>query len=127
MDRAPWWLPLVARAAALIGVAGPMSQKFLDYSGQVAFFTSLGIPQPGVMVIISGLVELAALLMIGLGVAGRLGALMLLGNMTVAVIAGGLNPLSGLVILGCLGVLLLGTGRYSLWQPEEALLRRRHA
>ena len=127
MDRAPWWLPLVARAAAVIGVAGPMSQKFLDYSGQVAFFTSLGIPQPGVMVIISGLVELAALLMLAFGVAGRLAALMLLGNMTVAIISAGLNPLSGLVILGCLGVLLLGTGPYSLWQPEEALLRRRHA
>lgn len=118
------WLAFVARAGAVVGVAGPMAQKFFDYPGQVAFFASLGIPQPGLMVIVSGLVELAAFLMLVLGAAGRLGALLLLGNMTVAVLTAGLNPLSGLVILGCLGVLLLGTGPFSLWRPEETLLRR---
>ena len=125
MNDVTKWLPVLARIVVVAAVAGPMSEKFLNYPGQVAFFTRLGIPQPGIMVIVSGLVELAAMIMLALGVAGRLAALMLLGNMGVAILTAGVNALSAIVIAGSALIALLGTGPYSLWQPEEAILRRR--
>lgn len=124
MQGLPWWLPLLARLLTVVGVAGPALEKVFDYPGQVAFFTRLGIPQPGVMVVVSAITELAAAGLIAVGVAGRLAALALLGNMLVAIVTAGLNPLSGLVFLSAAVVALLGTGRFSLWRIEDRWLLR---
>jgi uncharacterized membrane protein YphA (DoxX/SURF4 family) len=118
------WLPLLTRVITVLGLAGPALEKFLNYGGQVEFFTRLGIPLPGIMVILSGVTEMVALVLIASGTLGRLAALALIGNMLVAIMTAGLNLLSGAVTLGAAGVAMLGTGRYSLWQPESGWLAR---
>ncbi|WP_458187305.1 DoxX family protein [Haladaptatus sp. NG-WS-4] len=113
------WLPLVLRALVVVIVAIPAITKFADYAGQVDFFTSLGIPAPGVMVLVVGVVEVASVVMLALGVAGRVAALALTVVMLVAIVTDGANPLNVTVLLASLGILSLGTGPYSLWQPED--------
>ncbi|MWG34219.1 DoxX family protein [Halomarina oriensis] len=110
-------LSLLARAVVVVVLAGPAVGKVLDYGGQVAFFESLGLPAPGLLVALSAAVELAALVGVGLGVAGRLLAVPLVVNMLVAVVAGAPNPANLAVLAGALVVLALGTGPYSLWSP----------
>jgi putative oxidoreductase len=113
------YLPLVLRAVVALVVAAPATGKFLDYQGQVAFFASLGLPAPELTVILVGAVEVAALVMLVLGIAGRVAAAALVVVMLVAISTAGANPLNVVVLLGSLGVVALGTGPYSLWQPED--------
>ncbi len=117
------WLPVMLRAAAVLATLGPALMKIIDYPGQVEFFRSLGIPAPEIMVVLSGAVEMIAIILLVLGAAGRAAALMLLSVVTVAIITAGPNVASILVALSTIGILILGTGRYSLWTPEDRLLR----
>ncbi|GAB4469264.1 MAG: hypothetical protein Kow00124_04340 [Anaerolineae bacterium] len=119
------WLPVVLRGVAVLATFGPALMKIIDYPGQVEFFRSLGIPAPEIMVILSGGAEVIAIILLVLGAAGRVAALMLLSVVTVAIITAGPNVASVLVALSTIGILILGTGRYSLWTPEERLLRRK--
>lgn len=111
-------LSLVARGAVVAALAGPATAKVLDYAGQVAFFESIGLPAPELLVVVSGVVELVALVGIGLGVAGRLLAIPLVVNMLVAVVAAEPNPGNLTVLAGALVVLALGTGPFSVWVPS---------
>ncbi|WP_327053587.1 DoxX family protein [Halomicrococcus gelatinilyticus] len=113
------FLPLVLRAVVAIVVATPATGKFLDYRGQVDFFASLGLPAPELTVVLVGAVEVAALVMLVLGFAGRVAAAALAVVMVVAIATAGVNPLNVVVLLGSLGIVALGTGPYSLWQPED--------
>ena len=116
------FLPVVLRAVVALAVAAPATAKFLDYQGQVDFFVSLGIPQPELTVLLVGLVEVAALVMLVLGIAGRVAAAALVVVMVVAIVTAGANPLNVVVLLGSLGIVALGTGPYSLWQPEDEVV-----
>lgn len=66
------WTPVVLRAIIVVLVALPAAGKFLDYAGQVEFFRSLGIPASGLMVVVVGVVEVSSIVMLALGVAGRI-------------------------------------------------------
>lgn len=127
MDQVKGWLPVVARVLVVASVAKPAADKFFDYPGQVAFFSSLGIPQPEIMVIVSGVTEVVAMVLLVLGAAGRLAALMLLGIMVVVLSTAGLTLASAIVLIGSLVIFVLGTGPYSLWQPAIVPFRGRHA
>ncbi len=63
--------------------------------------------------------------MIGLGVAGRAAAFVLLFPVGLSIAFGGFNPSRALALGGALTILILGTGIFSLWQPEESLFSRR--
>lgn len=115
------WLPLLLRILIAAIVTLPAVGKFLDYSGQVEFFASLGIPAPEILVLVVGTVEVASVVMLLLGLAGRVAALALVGVMLVAVITAGANPLNLTVLLASVGILYLGTGPYSLWNPDSRL------
>ncbi|WP_266080422.1 DoxX family protein [Haladaptatus caseinilyticus] len=112
------WLPLVLRILIAATLALPATGKFLDYGGQVEFFASLGIPAPGILVLLVGVAELASVIMLLFGIAGRVAALGLIGIMLVAIIIAGANPLNLTILLASVGILALGTGPYSLWELE---------
>ena len=118
------WLLLIVRLAVVVLAAKPIADKFFDYPGQVAFFGRLGVPQPEIMVPLVGLIELAGTLMLLLGVAGRVGGLLLLPVMAVANLTAGVTVPSAGVLIGALVIAVFGPGRYALWRPEEALLYR---
>lgn len=116
-DRVARWLPVVLRVIAVTITAYPAVRKFLEYSYRVNQFASYGMPWPEVAVPVTGVIELLAIVSIGVGIAGRLGAAALVVGMIVAIVAAGPNPFSVLVLLASAGICLLGTGPYSYWSP----------
>ena len=118
------WLLLGVRLLILAMASKPIADKFFDYPGQVVFFESLGIPQPAIMVLVAGVVELTAALMLLLGVGARVGGLMLVPVMLVAIVTYGPSPPAIVVLLGAIAIAVFGPGRYALWRPEERLLAR---
>lgn len=118
-------LPLLFRGLCVAIVSGPALQKFLDYHGQTAFFREIGVSSPEVMVLVVGVVELTTLLLILLGIAGRIAALSLMFVMGAAMLYAELNWGNGVTLVSAIGLVILGSGRFSLWAPEETFLRRK--
>ena len=71
------------------------------------------------------LLETVLGVMIGLGIAGRTAAFVLLFPVGLSIAFGGFGPSRALALGGALTMLILGTGKFSLWQPEERLFSRR--
>lgn len=111
------WVPVFLRLLVVGLLAGPAVSKFLTYDSSVAFFGAIGIPYPAVAVIVVGIIELAALAMLGFGFAGRAAALALLPVMVVAMLASGLDWKNTSVLFGAAALVIVGTGPYSAWQP----------
>lgn len=111
------WLPVVLRVIAVTITAYPAVRKFTEYSARVEAFTAYGMPWPELAVPLTGVVELVAIALIAVGVAGRLGAGMLAGGMLVVAVTAGSNPFSVAVLVASAGIVVLGTGPYSYWDP----------
>jgi CDP-diacylglycerol--glycerol-3-phosphate 3-phosphatidyltransferase len=116
------WLPVLLRLAAMFLAAGPLSQRFLNFSQQVAFFADRGMPSAGAGVFLLSALEAAVLLLLLAGAAGRSAAvlgLLLLGlnqfftSLTLSQIA---------LLVVYTAILFLGTGALSLWTPEDRLI-----
>jgi hypothetical protein len=67
----------------------------------------------------------AGTLLVLLGFIGRLGAILLFFPIGFDIASRGLLWDNGLAVAGALFVALLGSGKFSLWQPEEAFFRQR--
>ncbi|WP_231187529.1 DoxX family protein [Haladaptatus sp. DYF46] len=118
----PNWLLTGLRLVLIALIAKPALSKFVTYSDSVAFFDAYGIPFPAVMVIVAGIIELAAVVMLLFGIGGRLAALALIPVMIVAILYVALDWKNIVVLVGSSVILVLGTGSYSLWQPTDRLL-----
>ena len=118
----PNWLLTGLRLVLVALIAKPALSKFVTYSDSVAFFEAYGIPFPAVMVIVAGIIELAAVVMLLFGIGGRLAALFLIPVMIVAILYVGPDWKNIVVLVGSSVILVLGTGSYSLWQPTDRLL-----
>jgi len=95
----------------------PALRKFTEYTYRVAKFEAYGMPWPELAVPVTGVVEFVAIVAVGLGIAGRLGAGALVVGMLVAIVAAGANPFNVLVLVASVGIVVLGTGPYSYWDP----------
>ncbi len=71
------------------------------------------------------LLILIATLMVTLGAAGRLAALGLLIATSANILARGLHPYNGFLLVATIALMLLGSGALSCWRPEDAILKRR--
>lgn len=121
------WLPIAFRVLVVSQLTVPALSKFVNPAGEVRFFAGLGLPSPELLVPLVGAFEVAALVAVLLGAAGRLASLPLVVIMLVAALTAGPNAANVGVLIGSLGVVLLGTGPYSLWTPEDRLFPRRSA
>lgn len=111
------WLPFVLRAVTVLVTAYPAVRKFTEYGRRIEAFRTYGLPWPELAVPLTGVVELVAIGPLAAGVAGRLGAGALVAGMLVVFVTAGPNPASALVCLAAAGVVVLGTGPYSYWDP----------
>lgn len=118
------WLPVSLRAIAVLVTAYPAVRKFTQYGYRVEEFAAYGIPWPELAVPVTGAIELVAIALLTVGIAGRLGAGMLAAGMLVVAATAGSNPFSILVLVASAGVLILGTGPYSYWDPTIAELQQ---
>ncbi|NJN83603.1 MAG: CDP-alcohol phosphatidyltransferase family protein [Caldilineaceae bacterium] len=120
------WLPFVARiigawlAAMLLWRMAPTFEAWGDY------LASLGAANPDQLArIFAGLFALAWLPFL-LGIVGRLSGLIILGMACLDVLSVGLLWHENGWLFVCAAIVLhLGSGRFALWRPEDAILRRR--
>ena len=114
-------LALVARVAggAVFVVFG--LGKFVNRAAEIDSFRDYGLPAPEIFVAIIGVLELAGGLLLILGLATRLAALALAGDMVGAIIVSGIalgEPISLTLapaeLLVCLLLLWKGPGAYAL-------------
>lgn len=110
-------LPIIFRVIVVTVTAYPAVRKFLEYSYRVEQFAAYGIPWPEVTVPLTGLIELVAIALIAVGIAGRLGAVLLVVGMLFVGTTAGSNPFSIAVLVASTGIVALGTGPYSYWDP----------
>lgn len=120
-----YWLPVFLRigvAAIALGLVLPALQSAAH---RVALFGWPGIPFPMVTATAITLMAFVALVMLTLGAAGRLGALGLLTAASANIHTAGLDMGNGFLLAGSIALMLLGSGPFSCWRPEDAILSRR--
>jgi CDP-diacylglycerol--glycerol-3-phosphate 3-phosphatidyltransferase len=118
------YVPLILRPAALISILPSTLNKLAMFEAQVHLYAGNGYPQPRLVVALFAVIEALSLALITLGIAGRSAALLLVVPVGLTIVGFDLN-LPRTIALACvLGILILGTGRFSLWRPEEAIFGR---
>lgn len=97
---APDWFLAGLRLLLVALLAKPALSKFLSYGSSVAFFDAIGMPYPAAMVIVAGVVEAVAGVLLLLGIGDRLAALSLIPVMLVAMLHVGPDWKNLAVLLG---------------------------
>ena len=119
------WIPLSLRGLLVGGLlqaglwGGPASPD------RIAELAAMDIPSPELVVSVFWLIEAVGLVLILFGVAGRAASLVLLFPQGLTILAAGLTPVRAMALAAMIGILYLGTGIASLWQPEKSLFARR--
>jgi CDP-diacylglycerol---glycerol-3-phosphate 3-phosphatidyltransferase len=116
------WTPIALRMAVFIGASvaiGAEINNFLDPSVQTS--TSADVPGAGLGIILLG-AEIMVLFLLVLGAAGRVAAIAGLLLLGIHQIHADLNLTQYMLIFVYVAILYLGTGKYSLWKPEERLI-----
>lgn len=123
------WLPVLLRVAIFILIIASALDRFLDFPTQIERLTRLGYPMLGILHIPMLLLELVLSVMILMGFSVRTAALA--GLILVGIQANflSLTYLHFTLIILYSAIFHLGSGLFSLWQPEEGLigLRAGHA
>lgn len=94
-------------------------------AAQGAAFRAAGFPIPLVLAPLFAIVELAAVPFLVLGAAGRFVAFVLLFPIGLTIMQLGSTDLRSVLLVADLLTLILGTGRFSLWEPSRAIFGRR--
>ena len=118
------YLPWSFRALVLWQLAWPAFSKFVAYDMRVQDFVHHGVANPEIMVPIVGFFETLTTVGLLVGFAGRLVVLPTIIIMLVAIYLTGVSGVNSMVLIGFIGVMLLGTGPLSLWNPEPKTLWR---
>ena len=116
------YLAWLFRALVIWQLAWPAFSKFVAYDMRVQDFMHHGVAHPEILVPIVGFFEALTTLGVLVGFAGRLVALPTVVIMLAAIYLTGFSDGNALVLIGCIGVILLGTGPLSLWDPEAKAL-----
>ncbi len=122
------WLPLSFRISLVVliiiwivnNLLGPIIMEYLTAPFHISDASSYN-PWLNRLFLIFGV----GTLMIALGAAGRIAAIIVLIGIGMYVNNFGLNIAEVLLAVGAAALLYLGTGPYSLWNPEHQLINRR--
>lgn len=117
-DDGSQWLPVVLRGVAAVVLLPAALEKFLGYGTQSDVFVALGVPMADITVLVVGIVELVVGLALVFGVLSRLAAVTAVVVMVAAITFVGIVPSNAVVLLAGLGIIVLGPGRYTGWNPE---------
>lgn len=119
------WVPVPARAVTVLSLVAEVSRNAVRLPAQAMLFQQAGLPFGERVVEIFLILEGFGAVLIGLGIAGRGAAFMLLFPVGFTIVAAGLTDGSAVLLSGVLTVVILGTGAFSLWQPEDRIFTRR--
>ncbi|MBK8987591.1 MAG: CDP-alcohol phosphatidyltransferase family protein [Chloroflexi bacterium] len=113
------WLPLLLRLILAFCLAALWPPDW------TALFVTWGLPGAAAWAIGWLAVMAAAGTAAALGVMGRLAAIFLVFPLGFDMLTRGLTWANGAALAGVIAIMLLGTGAFSLWQPEERWMARR--
>lgn len=104
--------PVALFVGVIIGTVTlyPALRKFFEYSSRVEQFWTHWMPYPEVAVPATGVTELVSIVLIGVGIADRLGAGTLSSEMIVTIVAAGPSPFGLLGLVGSVGIALIAGG-----------------
>jgi CDP-diacylglycerol--glycerol-3-phosphate 3-phosphatidyltransferase len=119
------WLPVLLRIGAVALAAWFVLFPLWSVPDRVELLAWPGVPFPRLTAMTLSLVALVATPMLALGAAGRLAAFGLLIVASANILASGLYVYNGLLLLSSVALMLLGSGYFSCWRPEDAFLSRR--
>jgi CDP-diacylglycerol--glycerol-3-phosphate 3-phosphatidyltransferase len=123
-----YWAPLVFRISLVITLGLWVERNLIGLISRENYTAAISITESisqslwmGWLLIFIGL----GLLMIALGTAGRIAALVVLFGVGIYINNFGLSFTEALLVLGAAITLYSGTGPYSLWSPEQGIVTRR--
>ena len=119
------WAPLAARTVVVLSLAAEISRRTVRLAIEPEIFLQAGFPFNQGVVRIFLFLEVLGAILIGLGIAGRIAAFALVFPVGFTILAEGLNNPLAILLSGLLTVLILGTGAFSVWQPEDRIFTRR--
>jgi CDP-diacylglycerol--glycerol-3-phosphate 3-phosphatidyltransferase len=114
------WTPLTLRAAAVSLTAVALGSKLKIYAGLLG-----GDAPAGLSLLLILLVQMIGLALITLGAAGRMAALAILFSVGIQQRFSPLAFIDVSLIVVTTALFFLGTGPYSLWKPEDKIIRKR--
>jgi len=120
-----WLLPLqrLALLTTMLMIYSTIANP-VQPSEWVKLFTSWHFAWPGLLAIVVSAVAILATLTTVLGIAGRMSSILLFFPLCFETIIHGLQWPNAIALMSTLCLSLLGTGYFSLWQPEEKFLER---
>jgi CDP-diacylglycerol--glycerol-3-phosphate 3-phosphatidyltransferase len=119
------WIPVPLRALVVITTINLMIPALGSTADLIALFAWPGLPFANLAALVISGVAVIATTMLALGVAGRLAAFGLTIAASANIMGTGLDLNNGLILSIGITILLLGTGAWSIWQPEDDILSRR--
>jgi phosphatidylglycerophosphate synthase len=111
------WLPIGLRLMAAVALV-PSTIGWLEPS-------AAGSPWSVTARIVFAALEGMTGVLMAAGAAGRTAALICLFPLGLASIGFGVSPIRAAALISVVGILILGTGAASAWQPEDRIFRRR--
>jgi CDP-diacylglycerol---glycerol-3-phosphate 3-phosphatidyltransferase len=117
--------PLAIRLILLSGMILFSGERYLHYFNRSSSYITLDIPPILSFWIVSFGVETIIMLLLILGMAGRLASIAGLLLLGLDQIFGSLQPVQYLLIVVYISLIYLGTGPFSLWKPEDGLIFRK--
>ena len=118
----PGWVHTGLRLVLIALVAKPALSKVVTYGSSVSFFDAIGMPAPAAMVIVAGLIEVGAVVLLLIGVGERLAAASLIPVMLVAILYVGPDWKNLSVLLDAMGLLALVADFDAIWRPVDRRL-----
>ncbi len=121
------WLPLIWRFILTWSMVHMIQQVTPWYRPEAwqALLASWHVPQAAVLTTALTILAVVGSLFALFGFLGRLGAVLLFFPIGFDIATRGLLWDNGLALISALSIALLGSGRFSLWQPEDAFVSRR--
>jgi CDP-diacylglycerol--glycerol-3-phosphate 3-phosphatidyltransferase len=117
--------PLLLRIGLVITLWNRIWYKLTDFNQAVHQFVTFGFPSPHIIVPLFTLIELIGLVSISLGFAGRFASFLLIFPIGFTIIGTGQDAEGTILLITTLLIMILGTGRFSLWRPADTLFGRR--
>jgi CDP-diacylglycerol--glycerol-3-phosphate 3-phosphatidyltransferase len=119
------WIPVAARVLLPLLILPVARIHLSEFKQALAGPVGEGLPFASSLLLLFGLLEIGTLVLILSGTAARTAALVLIVpvGLTISVIE--MEAIWGYRLVGILIILILGSGRYSLWEPEASRFGRR--
>jgi CDP-diacylglycerol--glycerol-3-phosphate 3-phosphatidyltransferase len=117
-------LPVLLRGLITVATINLIIPVLKNSIAPATLFIWIPLPFPELTAWVIMVIAIIATSMLVLGIAGRTAALALVIVASANIFSTGLYLNNGLMLSSIIAVMLVGTGAFSRWQPEDALLYR---